>query len=127
MKPSNNNSINSPEKWQENTLSHSVDFDLGAIDDSPLFEGEFGEVLRDAVQNFCRRKLIQIFFLFDSMTDEERLVFKRYTIENKSFREIGREIGRDHKTVQARYYDTILKIKNSPVVNVTFNRKGRNH
>ena len=95
----------------------------GALEDCLLFDNEFGECLKDAVNNYLGRKLFQILMIFDSFSEEERKSLIGYTVEHKSFREIGKELNRDHKTIQARYYDAVLKIKNSPLVNVTFRRQ----
>jgi DNA-directed RNA polymerase specialized sigma24 family protein len=122
MKHSNNNSKD--RSWMtENNISVSTDFDFGALDKSPLFDNEFGECLKDAVNNFLSRKIFQMLMIFDSMPEEERKALIGWTVEHKSFREIGREINRDHKTAQARCNDALNKIKNSPLVNVTYERK----
>jgi DNA-directed RNA polymerase specialized sigma24 family protein len=122
MKTSCNNQ-NNDGRWLENTSLISVDFDFGALDDSPLFDGEFGECLKDGVNNYLFRKLLQMLIVFDEFTDEERKALIGREVERKKFREIGREINRDHKTVQARYNNAIAKIQKSPLVNVDFKRK----
>ncbi|MDD5697833.1 MAG: helix-turn-helix domain-containing protein [Victivallaceae bacterium] len=107
----------------ENNEESSCDFDWGALDNSPLFEGEFGECLKDAVNNYVNRKLFQMLIIFNEMSSEERIALAGWAVEGKSFREIGREINRDHKTAQMRCYDAINKIRNSPLVKVHFKRK----
>jgi hypothetical protein len=122
MKTSKYNSIEDRSLIENNKLI-STEFDFGALDDSPLFDGEFGECLKDAVNNFLSRKVFQMLIIFDSMTGEERKALIGWAVEHKTFREIGRIINRDHKTAKARCLDAIDKIKNSPLVNVSFNRK----
>ena len=122
MKSSNYNKHD--RDWMtENNISVSCDFDFGALDNSPLFEDEFGECLKDAINNFLNRKIFQMLLIFDSMTGEERKALIGWAVEHKSFREIGREINRDHKTAKMRCYDGINKIKNSSLVKVTYERK----
>lgn len=122
MTTSNDNSKD--RSWMtEDNKAVSCDFDLGALDKSPLFGGEFGECLKDAINNFLNRKIFQMLLIFDSMTGEERKALIGWAIEHKSFREIGREINRDHKTAKMRCHDALNKIKNSPLVKVTYERK----
>lgn len=118
MKSLNGNSTNDKRRREENDLSCSIEFNYDGLDDSSLFKGDFGQCLKDAVNNYLRRKILEMFFVFESMTEEERKVLLEKAMFKKSFREIAREIGRDKKTVQSRYFDAILKIKNSPLVNV---------
>ena len=122
MKTSNDNQ-DKDKRWWEDSAAISVDFDFGALNDSPLFDNEFGKCLKDAVNNYLAGKLFQMLIIFDEFSEEERKALIGHAVEHKSFREIGREINRDHKTVQARYFDAIYKIKNSPLVNVEVRRK----
>jgi hypothetical protein len=124
MKLSNNKFDESRDLLENNELL-SVDFDYGALDDSPLFAGEFGECLKDAVNNYLRRQIVTMFKVFKSMSVEEHTVLLGRAVYKKSFRELGRQIGRDKKTAQSRYADAIARIKNSPLVKVTFERKRR--
>jgi len=124
MKLSNNKS-DEKRNWLENSEQVSIDFDYGALDDSPLFGGEFGECLRDAVNNFLSRKVYEMFVVFEAMTVEERKALMGRAVFKKSFREIAREINHDKKTAQSRYEDALHKIRHSPLVKVTFERKRR--
>jgi len=124
MKLSNNN-IDESRDLLENNEQLSVDFDYGALDDSPLFGGEFGECLKDAVNNYFRRQIFNMFVVYESMSVEERKALLGRTVYKKSFREIARQIGRDKKTAQSRYSDAIFRIRNSPLVKVSFERKRR--
>jgi len=124
MKFSNSKS-DKKKNWIENCDELSGDFDYDELDDGPLFKGEFGKCLRDAVNNYLCRQMFNMFLVYESMTVEERKALFGRKIFHKSFREIGREINRDKKTVQSRYDDAIFRIKNSPLMKVIFERKRR--
>ena len=47
------------------------------------------------------------------------------TVEEKSFREIASETGRDKKNLQSRYADAMAKIRNSPLANAEDERKNQ--
>lgn len=120
-----NNKFDESRDLLENNEQLSVGFDYGALDSSPLFGGEFGKCLKDAVNNYLNRQIFTMFRVFESMTVEERIVLLGRAVYKKSFRELGRQIGRDKKTAQSRYVDAIHRIRNSPLVKITFERKCR--
>jgi DNA-directed RNA polymerase specialized sigma24 family protein len=108
-----------------NDSEGAIDFDYGALDDSPVFSDEFGICLKDAVNNYLRRKIFIMFRIFDILTEEERQILLGREVYGKTFRQLGREINRDHKTVQSRYYDALFRIRNSPLVKVEFKHQLR--
>lgn len=110
---------------RDNDPDNADDFNYGELEDSPLFEDELGECLRDAVNNYLRRQIFNMFMVFESMTNEERKALLGRDVFNKSFREIAREINRDKKTAQSRYEDARFRIRHSPLVKVSFERKRR--
>jgi len=120
-----NNKFDDKRSWLENNEQVAIDFNYGELDDSPLFEGEFGKCLKDAVNNYLRRQIYNILLLYKAMPSEELNALLGREVFNKSFREIGREINRDKKTAQSRHYDAIYRIRHSPLVNVSFERKRR--
>jgi hypothetical protein len=101
------------------------DFYYDELDNSPLFKGEFGECLRDAVNNYIRRQIHNTIILYKSMPSEELDAWLGRDVYKKSFRELGRELGRDKKTVQSRYNNAKYRLRHSPLMNVTFERKRR--
>ena len=112
-------------QYKDDGSTGAIDFDWGAIGDSPVFEGAWGECLKDAVNNYLKRKIIQMFMVFESMTPEERQTFIGKEGYNMSFRALGRQIQKDHKTAQNYYHKAMFTIKNSPLVKVEFEHKNR--
>lgn len=110
----------------ENDIEASIDFDYGALDDTPVFADEFGECLKDAVNNYLRSKIFVMFRVFNVLTEEERLVLLGREVYGKTFRQLGREINRDHKTAKSRYNDAMFRIRNSPLVKVESRQIQRN-
>ena len=110
---------------RDNDPDSADDFDYGALEDSPLFEGGFGACLKDAVNNYLRRQIYNMFMVFESMSVEERKALLGREVFNKSFREIAREINREKKTAQSRYAEARFRIRHSPLVKVSFERKRR--
>jgi DNA-directed RNA polymerase specialized sigma24 family protein len=104
--------------FRENDHDTAIDFDYGALEESPVFDGDFGECLRFSVNNYLRRKIFVMFRVFDILTEEERRVLIGREVYGKTFRQLGREINRDHKTAKSRYLDALFRIKNSPLVEV---------
>lgn len=108
-----------------NDSEGAIDFDYGILDDSPVFSDEFGTCLKDAVNNYLRRKIFIMFRVFDILTEEERRVLLGREVYGKTFRQLGREINRDHKTVKSRYNDALFRIRNSPLVKAEIKHQTR--
>jgi len=105
--------------FRENELETAIDFDYGALDESPIFDGDFGRCLKNAINNYFRDKIFIMFRLVEALTEEERHVLIGREVYRKTFRQLGREINRDHKTAKNRYHEALFRIRNSPLVKVT--------
>ena len=103
---------------RDNDPDAAIDFDYGALDDNPIFADEFGKCLKDAIAHYLEQNIFTMFRVFDTLTEEERRVLIGRRVYGKTFRQLGREINRDHKTAKSRYHEALFRIRNSPLVNV---------
>jgi len=103
---------------RDNDADAAIDFDYGVLDESPIFADDFGRCLKDAVNNYLERNIFTMFRLFDTLTEEERRVLIGRAVYGKTFRQLGREINRDHKTAKNRYHEALFRIRNSSLVKV---------
>ena len=124
----NNNTDSHNQRWEENSALCSIEFDYDGIDMNPLFKGDFGICLKNAINSYMTKKLFQMLLVFNSLSDEERKVLIAVMIDRKSFRQIQKEeiVKRDKNTIQERYQSAIQKIKNSPLVSIEFDSKSGN-
>ncbi|GEM_PF-3748934 len=106
--------------WEENSSLLSIDFDYDGIDVNPLFQGDFGICLRNAINSYMTGKLISLLAVFDSLSDEERKVLIAVKVDGKSFRRIHDEgiINRDKNIVKNRYFSALDKLGKSPLVKI---------
>ena len=116
------------QRWEENSHLCAIDFDYNELDKSPIFEGDFGECLKNAINSYMTKKLFQMLLVFNSLSEEERKVLIAVMIDRKSFRQIQKEeiVKRDKNTIQERYQSAIQKIKNSPLVSIELDSKSGN-
>ena len=82
--------------------SNKLDFDNNMVDEIELIEQqelekeEFNKKLHEAI---------------DKLTDKQRKVIYMYFWENKTFRQIGKELGVHFTTIEESYNAAIKKIK----------------
>lgn len=123
MKPSNKNPKN--RDWTENNKSVSINFDFGELDNSPVFEGFWGEILKEAISNYLSKNIFLLLDVVDSMTEEERKALLGKVLHGKSFRRLGNDLDVDKHTAQTRFKSAVCKLRNSPLVYVNPKRKSR--
>jgi len=121
MKSPNNNSNDNDKGRYENDIRNSVEFDYAALEaDVSHVLGDFlWKCLRDGINNHLTKNLFELLILLDSLSEEERKALIGWA-QKKSFREIGKDLGRDKFTAQNRCYSAIEKLKKSSVVNICF-------
>ncbi len=92
----------------ENTKDHSVDFDLLKIDAALIDPENFIEVIK-ALNSYIIKKATVLSIQISLMDDKERIAYLGRAQE-KSWREIGREIGIDKNTAQEYFHIAKQKI-----------------
>ena len=105
-------------QYKDDGSTGSIDFDWGAIGDSPVFEGEQkekSEILKRL------NNLLEDFDLFYDMTEEELQVFHEKIKYQKSDRSIAEIIKRSNKTVKSRWLKCIGKIGKYFCISSEFN------
>ncbi|MDD5599017.1 MAG: sigma factor-like helix-turn-helix DNA-binding protein [Victivallaceae bacterium] len=122
MKPSNKKSIKFV-PYKDNGYTGNIDFDYGAIEKTPVFEGYWGECLRNAVNSYLKQKIFDMFEVFETLTERERRILLGREVFGKSFRKLGRELAIDHKTVQAYHHRALAVLRNSPLRKVETSSK----
>lgn len=82
--------------------------------DEKICENRKFDLDREALKSFPLLMKLQnekLFQSLDELSERERYVFFNRALDEKSFDELGWELGLSYKGVAAIYYRTILKIK----------------
>ncbi|MDD5766943.1 MAG: hypothetical protein PHW79_11935 [Candidatus Marinimicrobia bacterium] len=95
-------------RWYENSILCSLPPDYIYFDEVTASEQKLPKAKSEILRRF--KNLLEDFELFGNMTEEERQAFHSRITHKKSYRRIGREIHRDHKTAKSRYDTAIEKV-----------------